>query len=408
MAQRKILILTNRIPYPLKDGGNLAMDAMVMGYHRAGWQVFLLSMNTSRHHVAHQVLEKLYPELFAFEWVNVDNDIKMVPLLKNFLFSKKPEHLERFTRPEFGLKLKQVMDDFMPDVVQVESIFLSGYLPIIKKHPETVTALRMHNIEYHIWQSLASKMPNFLKRYYFKDLARRIRKFERSAWNKYDLLLPITHKDAHALHKLHFRHDALVVPFGIDVAAVPERNVAERWVGYHIGAMDWIPNREGVLWFITDVWPRIHKVLPKFEFYFAGRDMPESMKKIKKEGVFCMNEVPSAEDFIADKKILIVPLGSGSGIRVKILEAMAAGKIVISTVHGIKGIEAKNGEHYLLANRPEDFVRALKWVSDNRKEAETMAQNGRRLVCSKYDVAKITGEVTARLEAMLVEKHSEL
>ena len=132
------------------------------------------------------------------------------------------------------------------------------------------------------------------------------------------------------------------------------------------------------------------------------------MMKIRKEGVFCMNEVASAEDFIADKKILIVPLGSGSGIRVKILEAMAAGKVVISTVHGIKGIEAKNGEHYLLANKPEDFVKALKWVNEHRREAEAMAENARQLVCTKYDVAKITQAVTNKLETMLVEKNSEI
>src|ERR1700730_17817149 len=96
MAQRKILILTNRIPYPLKDGGNLAMNAMIEGYHGAGWQVYLLAMNTTRHYIRHEQLKKLFTHLYAFDWVDINNEISKMGILKNFLFSKEPEHAVRF------------------------------------------------------------------------------------------------------------------------------------------------------------------------------------------------------------------------------------------------------------------------------------------------------------------------
>ena len=404
MEPRKILILTNRIPYPLKDGGNLAMNAMIDGYRSSGWQVYLLSMNTSRHKVAHKVLEQLYTNLYAFEWVNIDNEIKWLPLLKNFFLSSKPEHAERFYQEPFREKLKQVMDSFTPDVVQVESIFMSGYIRDIKETPGIITVLRLHNIEYHIWQSLSLKTKNWLKRYYFKNLTGRIRHFEKSSWRKYDLLLPITQKDANTVLKLDLHNELFVAPFGIDIDKLHPKGVTEKWVGYHIGAMDWIPNRDGILWFLKSVWPKVHKVLPKFEFYFAGRDMPQELKAINEAGVFCMDEVPSADDFIADKKILIVPLGSGSGIRVKILEAMAVGKVVISTVNGIKGIEAKHGVHYLLANRPEDFLRSIKWCLENKQEAEEIGANARNLIIKKYNYLTITKNISNVLERLIVEK----
>ena len=233
-----------------------------------------------------------------------------------------------------------------------------------------------------------------------------MRRFERSAWRRYDLLLPITHKDAALVNKLDLPNKLIVTPFGIDTSKIVSGAKNEKWVAYHLGAMDWIPNRDSIRWFVTKVWPRIHKALPKFEFYFAGRHMQSEMNALAGNGVYCMNEVPSAEEFIADKKILIVPLMSGSGIRVKILEAMAAGKIVITTLHGIKGIEAKHNEHYLLANRPDDFLRTIKWCLENKDAAEKMAERARQLVVTKYDFRSIAQAVNEVLYTLIDEKQS--
>ena len=92
----RILLLTNRVPYPLRDGGALAMDTMIRGYHDAGWQAHLLAMNTTRHHVPQEKLDKLYPQLAGFDTVEVDNRVRAISLIKNLLFSREPEHAVRF------------------------------------------------------------------------------------------------------------------------------------------------------------------------------------------------------------------------------------------------------------------------------------------------------------------------
>jgi glycosyltransferase involved in cell wall biosynthesis len=168
--------------------------------------------------------------------------------------------------------------------------------------------------------------------------------------------------------------------------------------------MDWIPNREAIQWFLERAWPKIHQSSPEFEFYFAGRKMPDEFKAMNIPGVHCLDEVPSAEDFIADKKILIVPIWTGGGIRVKILEAMAAGKVVITTSSGIKGIEAKAGKHFLLARKPEDFERAVKWCLEHKPEAETMAAKARELVKEKYEQGKVIGDIITELETLLAAR----
>lgn len=402
MTQRKILIITNRIPFPLKDGGNLAMNAMIQGYHNAGWKVFLLSMNTSRHYVEPAKLKTLFTNIFAFEWLFVDNKLKPLSILKNYLFSNEPEHAVRFYKKDFEEKIVEIIESFKPDVIQVESVFLATYLPIVKKHTDALTVLRLHNVEYQIWQSLAQKSKNF-KKIYLNKLTKRIRDFERAAWKDFDLLLPITEKDANLILRLEDVNDMIVSPFSIDLDKIkPAKN--EKWVGYHIGAMDWLPNQEGITWFLERAWKKIHRTVPSFEFYFAGRNMPDNFKNLNYTGVHCLDEVPSADEFISDKKILIVPLWSGGGIRVKILEAMAAEKVVISTRPGIKGIEAKSGEHYLQVSSPDDFARAVQWCIDNKEAAEKMAQRAHKLVKEKYEHKSVMKVIIDEIEVLLGEQ----
>lgn len=380
------------------------MHAMIDGYYEAGWEVYLLAMNTIRHRVDEIQLKKLYRHLYAFEWMDIDNDVKPIPLLKNLVFSKLPEHVERFFHDTFLSKIIHVLNDFKPDVVQLESVYLTTYLSEIRQHSNALTVLRVHNIEYHVWHTLARTMKNPVKKLYFKDLATRIRKYEKRAWSKYDLLLPITSKDSALIDRVTNVKAIRVAPFSLDLKSKPLENTEEAWVGYHIGAMDWIPNRDGVKWFLEMVWPLIHQTIPDFQFYFAGRKMPDYFKTLDIPGVHCMDEVPSADEFIADKKILIVPLWSGSGIRVKILEAMAAGKVVISTVAGIKGIDAKPKEHYLAANEPDDFVKAIQWCMKNKEEAESMGQRARDLVMNRYEQSVVIKKVIAEVEQLIHEK----
>jgi polysaccharide biosynthesis protein PslH len=401
MGARKILILTNRIPYPLKDGGNMAMHAMIEGYHNAGYRVHLLAMNTTKHHVKSEVLSTVFSHLFAFTSVEIDNELKWKDLLRNFFFGREPEHAKRFYSEDFKAKLKEILLDFKPDAVQVESVYLSTYLPVIKKHSTAVTVLRMHNVEYQIWQGLAQKTKNKLKSFYLDNLSIRVRNYERMAWKEYDLLLAITEKDAALVQRLETVSNILVAPFSIDTNKIKPSTKEEEWVGYHIGAMDWKPNQDGMRWFLHNAWPVIHKSVPKFKFYFAGRGMDNDFLETKISGVQCMGEVPNADAFIEDKKILIVPLWSGGGIRVKILEAMASGKIVITTSKGIKGIEARPDEHYLRAHSPKDFAKHIKWCLENKEAAEGLAANARALVLEKYEKNKVMKTVTDEVEQLI-------
>ena len=396
MSSYRILIVTNRAPYPFKDGGNLAMRAMIDGYHKEGWDVQLLSMNTVRHPVQEADLKNAYKDIKVHS-IQIDNRLRLWATLRNFLFSRQPNHVDRFFHAHFATKLEQVIKEFKPDVLQFESIYLAAYLPGIRHYSKAVAVLRLHNIEYQVWQRLARQVSNPLKRFYLGNLAQRIKRFELKAWQQADLLVPITETDADVVKSSGIKTPVQVAPFGIDTAQVSLVNRKEEWIVYHIGAMDWQPNAASIQWFLTDVWPFIHKLFPGLKFYFAGRNMPQHFKDVHIANVICAGEVTDADVFIADKKILIVPLKSGGGIRVKILEAMAKGKVIISTAVGMQGIDAIPGKHYLLAETAEEFTKAISWCLEHKDEAEAMGMVAAGLVIKDYDAAHIMKNLTARV-----------
>ncbi len=382
---KRILILTNRVPFPLKDGGAMAMDAMVKGYTADGWQVFLLAMNTTRHYVTEEQVEKLYKELYAFETVPVNNEINYISVLKNLFFSRQPEHADRFYTKEFDTRLKKVLTAFDPDVVQVESIYLNTYLDTIRGNSKALLVQRLHNVEYQIWQRLAAETTNPIKKRYLESLSKRIRHFEQDAWKDADVLLPITNEDSLIITNTGCNTKKHVTPFGIEPARIKYGDGKEEWAGYHIGLMDWMPNIEAVNWFVREVWPTIHKKVPSFQFSFAGRHMPKPLYENLPEGVICEGEVPDAGIFAAGKKILIVPLRSAGGIRVKTLQAMAGGKLVISTSVGMQGIDAVPRIHYLKADTADEFAAAVDWTMNNKAEAEEMTAHAQQLIRKTYN-----------------------
>ena len=151
-----------------------------------------------------------------------------------------------------------------------------------------------------------------------------------------------------------------------------------------------LPNEEGVRWFIDQVWPHVHKQFPDLKYFLAGRAMPGWMKELRVPGVEVLGEVEDARAFIASRSVMIVPLFSGSGIRIKIIEGMAAGKTVISTLLGAEGIHYSNGENILIANAPCEFFDMISLCIEDPSRRKMIGNNARMLIESEYDRDAIT------------------
>lgn len=396
-----ILIICNRVPYPLKDGGALAMYAMIKGWHEAGNSVYVLAMNTSRHKVAEGDLPPLFRDIAGFEMVEMDTAIHLLPVLTNFVFSSKPQHAARFYSAVFAAKISAALKKVQPDVVQLESIYLQEYAGLIRRFSKALLLHRLHNIEAQVWQRLAGRTENTVKKVYLKNLAARIDRYEREVWNNCDGIMPISAADAAHIRNIGCSTPAVTIPYGINRGAEPV--VIDKtgdWTAYHIGAMDWQPNVEAMEWMHQELVPEIIKQTPDFLFRFAGRNMPAQFLQYRRPEFFCSGEVNDAAAFIEDKKILIVPLRAGSGIRVKTLEAMAAGKVVISTGIGIQGIEALDKIHFLRADTAREFADAVAWCLQHKEAAIRIAQNAVDLLNTNHNQKKLMLQMAEFVERL--------
>ena len=153
--------------------------------------------------------------------------------------------------------------------------------------------------------------------------------------------------------------------------------------------MNWIPNEEGMKWFLDKVWPIVHDRLPTLKLYLAGRFMPEWLLKSQLPNVEVVGEVADAQQFINSKSIAIVPLLSGSGIRIKIIESMALGKAIVSTRMGAEGIAIREGIDILVADTPEDFAYAVESLANSQQRTTEMGAKARISIEESYDNRKI-------------------
>jgi glycosyltransferase involved in cell wall biosynthesis len=402
----KILQLTNRIPFPLNDGGNIGVYYYTEGFINAGVSLSMLAMNTTRHWIDINILPPLYKQLQYFKAIKIDNRIKPLHAFLN-LFKGTSYNIDRFISREYEKELIYLLQNEVFDIIQLESLFLVPYIKTIRKYSQAKISIRQHNIEFLIWERLAIQAKNPLKKAYLTLLAKRLKKFELEHINDYDLILPISEKDEKAYIALGARKPLFLHPFGIDLEKIPFAPAYSLPLSlYHIGAMDWLPNQESVNWLLEKVMPLINEQLPETKLYLAGRNMPEYYTKHKWKNVEILGEVPDAAAFERDKSILVVPLLSGGGVRIKIFQAMAMGKTVITTSIGVEGIAAENNKEVFIADTPEDFARKIIEVVQQPELIQQTGSAARKLIQEKYNRPILIKDLLDRYQRLLDENKS--
>jgi glycosyltransferase involved in cell wall biosynthesis len=377
----RILQLMNKVPWPPKDGGAIACLNMTKGFSMLGHEVTVLSMNTSKHHIRIKDMPADLRSKADFRLVEVPASINWIEATLNLLFSRLPYNAQRFISEEFSQELAKVLTEKSFDVIQLEGLYLCPYIPVIRKYSKALIAYRAHNIEYEIWERTATLAEGFRSRY-LRNLSKRIKRFEVSYLNSYDLLVPITDRDGIILDKLGNTKPRHTSQTGIDFASlVPTARKLEFPSLFHIGALDWAPNQEGLIWFFNQCWPKIHQENPELKFYLAGRNAPEWFERIiNLDGVVYLGEINDAYDFINSKAIMVVPLFSGSGMRIKIIEGMALGKPIVT-----EGIPTENGKNILIANDADRFTDAITQLINDRELANRIGKSAIGFIQEKFD-----------------------
>lgn len=386
----RILQICNKVPFPPKDGGCMAMNNLTQGLLDQGCEVKVLTLNTKKHFIDIDNLPAAYRSKTNIEAVFIDTEVKIIPAFEN-LFSGTSYNIDRFYSETFVDKLIEILKNQTFDIIHLESLYVTIYIDIIRQYSDTKIVLRAHNVEHTLWERNAQLTTNPLKKAYISLLAKRLKQYELYTLTTLDAIVAITKEDATYFKKAGFSKAMMTAPFGIDLKNESENNVmvSDPVSVFHIGAMDWQPNVDGINWFLNEVWGKVLAKHSHLQLFLAGRNMSDQLKQANIPNATVVGEVENASEFMRSKGLMIVPLFSGGGMRVKIIEGMALGKTIISTSIGAEGIEYENNKNILIADTAVEFSEAISKCLNDAAFTERIGNNARALVEAKYDNQQI-------------------
>lgn len=483
----KMLIVSNKFPYPLKDGGAIAMFNMIKGLHGEGVDLTVLSMNTDKHPVDLNEIEGKIGQYAEFYAVTSRIKPNAIDALGHLLFSQNSYIVSRFYQRGFARTLINILKEAKDDqfkVVQLETLYMTPYAKIVKKYaPDALITYRSHNVEHEIWERMAYNTDNLFRRYALIKEVKRLKTFETQVIKNFkkrfplDMVVAISGRDAGSLKKMREgkKEEKNRDPFAPNKPDPPKERQetfgtlwwkAMEWVFvsifytimnftlgkvplskldkekpkakqapietctvgididrietweeeqlsnsnpitleypsvFFLGALDWPPNQEGIIWFLDEVWPILHSRYPELRFYVAGRRMPQSLYKRQQLGVTFLGEIEDAYAFMKEKAIMVAPLFSGSGIRVKIIEGLGMGNAIVATSIAAEGLEIKHGQNIFIADNEMAFADCISILIDKRSVYNHMSQQGKQLAQKKYNNQALVNGLLKKYKAAL-------
>ena len=372
----RILVLTKKFPYPFKDGESVCIHNSLSHFDSDKVELHLLSFDTSKqyYNVSLNGVPSDLSYYTTIHTVDLDNRPKLLDAFIN-LFSSIPYHISRFKSDAFYDRLVELLSKYTFDIVQLESIYMAPYIEAIRKHTDARLVLRAHNVEHDIWDQLSVQSSNWFMKKYLSEMTRRLRKYEIRAIRKVDLLLTLSQDDMKSLRPGE-DFPAQLAPVSVPLNRKMKLPGNRPFTIGFIGSLDWLPNIRGLEWFIHEVWTKLSdKYDEGIQCYIAGRNKPSSIQNLKEKGITIFGEEIDAVDFVQSLDLLIVPLFAGSGVRIKILEAMAYQTVVLSTKVGYSGIQVKPGVHLFEANTAQSFIDQICMLHENPDQLTAIEQN---------------------------------
>ena len=384
MEGKKVLILAHKPAYPKIDGGCVAISQVLEAFLDLGCDVNFLGMETKKHPSKNTIEHSK----LNYKTIPVNTGLHFWSALKN-LFTKDSYFLARFSQQTFEQEIICTLNKQSFDLIIFESLFTSSYLDIIKKYSQAKTIYRSHNIEHQIWETQLLEENNIFRKSYLKLQVNRLKKEELKFWKEVDSIASISEKDSKHI-RLHTQKELTTIGLYCKNNPLKQKDQSDKVDFFHLGAMDWQPNQQAISWFLENVWTGFNLKNPETEFHIAGRGMNSSILDTNRRGLHNHKEVADAAKFINAHKIMLVPLFSGSGIRVKIIEGMALGKCIICTSLATEGIKTSNLENILIANTKEEFIEQMQFCLNEPKRVAEIGGFAREFAIANFSKTEVS------------------
>jgi len=248
--------------------------------------------------------------------------------------------------------------------------------------------LFQHNVEAMIWERHALVATHPLKKAYMSEQWRRMKRFEASECRRVSSVVAVSTQDAEVFRREYGVPEVPDVPTGVDTSYFVRQPEVSRAPDSMVftGSMDWMPNEDGIVWFVESILPRIRAAIPDATLTIVGRNPTAKVKALHRPdaGVSVTGSVPDVRPYLASHQLFIVPLRVGGGTRLKIYEGMTMGLPTVSTTIGAEGLPVVDGEHLLLADDPATFARACIALLEDQARSQAMGDAADRYVREQF------------------------
>ena len=328
----------------------------------------------------------------------------IIPQLAGSILNPMPMAVFRYS----STRLKQEIDALI-DAEHYDSIvcdFLSS-APNLTNLRQSV--LFQHNVETTIWQRHVEQSRSLPRRHFFQMQANKMEAYERKICRTVKHVIAVSDIDAARMKRMFGIENVTSVPTGVDVEYFAPRGVAPQISDIvFCGSMDWLPNVDSVLYFLSEVLPLIRDRLPGSTFTIAGRSPDAKILKAVKgiKGVFVTGKVEDMRPYLWGSKISVVPIRIGGGTRLKIYECMAAGVPVVSTRVGAEGLRYQDGKDIVIVDDPGGFAAACIHLLSDDQARRAIAHNALLRAQSEFSWEAVSREFEAILEKNRIPSNS--
>jgi len=391
----KVLYITNKPIFPVVDGGCKAMQQFLLCLLKAEIEVDHMCLATPKHPFKAENYPNSLMENISISSRFIQTKIRVLPALKN-LIQGKSYNISRFDSPDFHADLSAKLSAENFTHVVLESLYLTPYISTIRNHSKAKIIVRSHNVEHQIWEQYAANTFNPIKKWYLNRLARDMKTQEISQLNAVDLLATISNSDAETFRNLGINTRMVTIPVAMD--AQPKKTAFSSDSIFFLGSMNWQPNSEAVDWLVSSIFPAVKKVTPDVRLNLAGSFMHGKFPSDKNAGIINHGFVENSTDFMLTNGILVLPIQSGSGVRMKLLEALSLGIPVVTTKVGAQGIN--DFSTVCIAETEEEFVAQITELLLSTEKQLLLGQKAFEYVAENYSTSTISHLIRTQFEQL--------
>lgn len=401
MDKLKILFLTNRLPFPIKDGQTRRTFNILKGLAEEH-DVYLLSLYEQTNDICDSLrhLEIFCKKVEIYPAPPKKLCFSMLSRLFRSLISRDPYTIWRHYSTPYLKRIRELTQEVEFDIVHCDILPIAYTVRDLRNIPCTLTD---HDVCYLKDYRMARHNPNLVAKLFLYFESFKLKRFESNIFQRVDLGITVSEIDKKILKALCPDAKLEVIENGVDTDTFnPGSEKIDDNTLLWVGGFGYYPNSEAVFYFLEKIYPLVKKECPDVQLKIVGGSVPDRLKKYAAidTSVKLLGFVDDPLPYIQGATVFIVPILSGSGTRLKTLEAMSAGKAIVTTTVGCEGIEGVDGEHYLIADEPEEFAKKIILATNDKALRQSLGENARSLARQKYDWRIIYGKMNSIYRTM--------